>query len=432
MTIKITMPALSPTMEEGKIAKWLVKEGDSVSSGDIICEIETDKAIMEVESVYEGIVEEITVPEGTENVKVNSVILLLSGEDDSDISEPSNISQTQHPSSSPEEILSNPLSRENSAELNQLEISINKEKVFSSPLARRIAKEKNIDIFSIKGSGPYGRVIKRDVENSLPTNHDILNIKAPSSSFGSGLMPDASILKLFEKGSYDLEPHDSMRKTIAARLQQATQTIPHFYVSIDCEIDQLLALRSQINTSISIHNDQSSIKISVNDMVIKALAMSMLKVPSANVSWTETALIKHHHVDVAVAVRIQGGLITPIIRKADQKKIIDISQEMKELGRRAKEKKLKPEEYQGGMTSISNMGMLNIKSFSSIINPPQSTILAVGTGEKRPVVKNNEIKIATVMTVTLSADHRAIDGALAAELLLAFKSYIENPAGILI
>jgi pyruvate dehydrogenase E2 component (dihydrolipoamide acetyltransferase) len=316
-------------------------------------------------------------------------------------------------------------------------------RTFASPLARRLAKEAGVDVTAVAGSGPHGRVVKKDIEAAIsggtakaapsaaPTAQPAAAAAAPAAAPKG--MSEETVLKLFEPGSYELVPHDGMRKTIAKRLQESKQTIPHFYVSVDCELDALLALRTQLNDAAPKSKDGApAYKLSVNDMVIKALALALRDVPDANVSWTDSNMVKHKHADVGVAVSIPGGLITPIIRSAELKTLSAISNEMKDYGKRAKERKLKPEEYQGGTTAVSNMGMMGVKNFAAVVNPPHATILAVGAGEQRVIVRKGEMAIATVMSVTLSTDHRAVDGALGAELLAAFKGYIENPMGMLV
>ncbi|PST20417.1 pyruvate dehydrogenase complex dihydrolipoamide acetyltransferase [Rhizobium sp. JAB6] len=452
MPINITMPALSPTMEEGNLAKWLVKEGDKIKSGDVIAEIETDKATMEVEAVDEGTVAKIVVPAGTEGVKVNALIAVLAadGEDvaaaasgagasaapaakeapkaeaaPAAVPAPASVSA---PAAAPAPVASAPAANDG-------------HRTFASPLARRLAKEAGIDVTAVSGTGPHGRVVKKDIEAAVSGGTaKAASAAAPAAQPAAAAAPaapkgmsDDAVLKLFEQGSYELVPHDGMRKTIAKRLQESKQTIPHFYVSVDCELDALLALRTQLNDSAPKSKDGvPAYKLSVNDMVIKALALALRDVPDANVSWTDSAMVKHKHADVGVAVSIPGGLITPIIRSAEQKTLSTISNEMKDYGKRAKERKLKPEEYQGGTTAVSNMGMMGVKNFAAVVNPPHATILAVGAGEQRVIVKKGEMVIANVMTVTLSTDHRAVDGALGAELLAAFKGYIENPMGMLV
>ncbi len=461
MPINITMPALSPTMEEGKLAKWLKKEGDAIRSGDVIAEIETDKATMEVEAVDEGTLAKILVPAGTEGVKVNAVIAVIAGEgeDAGSVTAPAQQAAPTAqaaPSTGPSDHLlpagekgaqgagvsaSSPQRGEVPAGGEGAKpAAAHGNRIFSSPLARRLAKEAGLDLAAVSGSGPHGRVVKSDIEKAVASGTGkasaapaAASAAAPAASAPapSGMSSD-QVLKLFAEGSYELVPHDGMRKTIAKRLQESKQTIPHFYVSVDCELDALLALRTQINDAAPVKDGKPAYKLSVNDMVIKAMALALRDVPDANVSWTDQAMVKHKHSDVGVAVSIPGGLITPIIRHAEEKSLSAISNEMKDLGKRAKDRKLKPEEYQGGTTAVSNMGMMGVKNFAAVVNPPHATILAVGAGEQRPVVKNGQLAIATVMTVTLSTDHRAVDGALGAELLGAFKTYIENPMGMLV
>ena len=438
MAIDITMPALSPTMEEGNLAKWLVKEGDKVSAGDILAEIETDKATMEVEAVDEGIIAKIVVAGGTEGVKVNDVIAILAeeGEDVAEAAKGGGSSAPKAEAKSETAPVAAPAPA--SAPAPTASAAPTGARVFSSPLARRIAKDAGLDISSVAGSGPHGRVVKRDVEAAIaggakPAAAVASEAKAAPATTAMPTGPSSeAVLKNFEEGSYELVKHDGMRKTIAKRLQESKQTIPHFYVSVDCQLDALLKLRGELNKAAPMRGDKPAYKLSVNDMVIKALALSLRDVPDANVSWTDEAMVKHKHADVGVAVSIPGGLITPIIRAAETKALSTISNEMKDLGARAKEKKLKPIEYQGGTTAVSNMGMMGVSNFSAVVNPPHATILAVGAGEQSPVVKDGALAIATVMTVTLSTDHRCVDGALGAELLGAFKSYLENPMSMLV
>jgi pyruvate dehydrogenase E2 component (dihydrolipoamide acetyltransferase) len=447
MPINITMPALSPTMEEGNLAKWLVKEGDKVKSGDVIAEIETDKATMEVEAVDEGIVAKLVVPAGTEAVKVNALIAILA-EEGEDVAAAASGGGAPAPKAeaapapkaeAAPAAAPAPSAATAPAATSAAPAASTGERVFASPLARRLAKEAGLDLKAVSGSGPKGRVVKSDVEKAVSTGGakaaPAPAAAAPSATPAPALAKgpsDEAVLRNFAEGTYELVPHDGMRKTIAKRLQESKQTIPHFYVSVDCELDALLALRAQLNAAAPEKDGKPAYKLSVNDMVIKALALALRDVPDANVSWTDTNMVKHKHADVGVAVSIPGGLITPIIRKAEEKSLSTISNEMKDLGKRAKDRKLKPEEYQGGTTAVSNMGMMGVKSFSAVVNPPHATILAVGAGEERVVVKNGEMKIANVMTVTLSTDHRCVDGALGAELLGAFKRYIENPMGMLV
>ncbi|MGN6305808.1 MAG: pyruvate dehydrogenase complex dihydrolipoamide acetyltransferase [Mesorhizobium sp.] len=463
MPINITMPALSPTMEEGNLAKWLVKEGDKVSPGDVIAEIETDKATMEVEAVDEGTVAKLVVPAGTEGVKVNALIAILAGEGEDAASAakgggdsapkaeakaeaPKQDAPKAEPAAAPAPapVAASAAPAANGSAKTQGDDSPYPLRTFASPLARRIAKDAGIDVTAISGSGPHGRVVKADVETAIagggakaaPAGQAAPSAAAAAPATAPKAMSDDAVLRLFEQGSYELVPHDNMRKTIAKRLVEAKSTIPHFYLTLDCELDALLALRSQLNaaapTKKTEKGDVPAYKLSVNDMIIKAMAMALMAVPDANASWTDAAMVKHKHADVGVAVSIPGGLITPIIRKADEKSLSAISNEMKDLASRARNRKLKPEEYQGGTTAVSNLGMFGIKDFAAVINPPHATILAVGAGEQRAVVKNGEVKVATVMSVTLSTDHRAVDGALGAELLGAFKTLVENPMAMLV
>ncbi|MGO6736707.1 pyruvate dehydrogenase complex dihydrolipoamide acetyltransferase [Rhizobium ruizarguesonis] len=453
MPINITMPALSPTMEEGNLSKWLVKEGDKVKSGDVIAEIETDKATMEVEAVDEGTVAKLVVAAGTEGVKVNALIAVLAA-DGEDVAAAASGAGSAAPApkadgaaapkaeAAPAPAQSTPAAAPVTTAA-AASVSSDGNRTFSSPLARRLAKEAGIDLSVVAGTGPHGRVVKSDIEAAVagggakaaaaPVSAAAPQAAAPAPAAAApkGASEEA-VLKLFEPGSYELVPHDGMRKTIARRLVESKQTIPHFYVSVDCELDALLALRAQLNDAAPRKDNAPAYKLSVNDMVIKAMALSLRDVPDANVSWTDSNMVKHKHADVGVAVSIPGGLITPIIRKAEEKTLSTISNEMRDLGKRAKDRKLKPEEYQGGTSSVSNMGMMGVKNFAAVVNPPHATILAVGAGEQRVVVKKGEMAIATVMSVTLSTDHRCVDGALGAELLQAFKGYIENPMGMLV
>jgi pyruvate dehydrogenase E2 component (dihydrolipoamide acetyltransferase) len=447
MPTNILMPALSPTMEKGNLAKWLKKEGDTIKSGDVIAEIETDKATMEVEAVDEGILAKILVPAGTADVPVNQLIALIAG-DGEDVGKvaagggaPAAAAQTP---AAPAAAALAPTSANGSAPGGEVPWpkAAGSSRVFASPLAKRIAAQNNIDISKVKGTGPHGRIVEADVKAAItgggaaPVPASAPATKAPTAAFAPAAptgMADETIKKMFAPGSYEEIPHDSMRKVIARRLLESKTTVPHFYLTLDTELDALLALREQINKAAPMAGDKPAYKLSVNDMVIKAMAMALRTVPDANVTWTEGAMLKHSHADVGVAVSIPGGLITPVIKDACHKTLSAISNEMKDLAARAKARKLKPEEYQGGTTAISNLGMFGIKDFCAVINPPHATILAVGAGEKRPVVKaDGSLGVATVMSVTLSTDHRAVDGALGAELLQAFKRYIENPMGMLV
>ena len=449
MPINILMPALSPTMEKGNLAKWLKREGEAVKPGDVIAEIETDKATMEVEAVDEGVLARIMVPEGTADVPVNQLIAVLAGEGE-DVTQvaaaggagvtppaqkpaapsakpaappaPDEGLQRPQPSASPgpeaagSAVATGEGPRPNGHGTNR---------IFSSPLARRLAKEGGIDLSRVQGSGPHGRVIARDIEAARSGGAMKAAVATPPPIEAPS---DDRIRALFAPGSYEVVPHDNMRRIIARRLTESKQTIPHFYLTLDCTLDTLLAAREDINASAPKDKDgKPAYKLSVNDFVIKALALALQKVPDANVTWTDGAMLKHKHSDVGVAVAINGGLITPVVRNAEAKSLSAISSEMKDLAARARQRRLKPEEYQGGSTAVSNLGMYGIKDFAAVINPPHATILAVGTAEQRAVVRDRAVTVATQMTVTLSTDHRAVDGALGAELMAAFKKLIENP-----
>ncbi|MFC0219612.1 pyruvate dehydrogenase complex dihydrolipoamide acetyltransferase [Pseudochelatococcus lubricantis] len=449
MSVKILMPALSPTMEKGNLAKWLKKEGDAIKSGDVIAEIETDKATMEVEAVDEGVLAKIVVPEGTADVPVNDVIALIAeeGEDVAAVAAAGAGQAAPAPAPAPASPAvpapaSAPAAAAPVAPAPAAAAAAHGERIFSSPLARRLAKEAGVDLAAVTGTGPHGRIVERDVQAAIAggaTRAAPQAAAAPAPAPAPQAAPkpapagDEAVKKLFAPGSYEEVPHDNMRKTIARRLVESKQTVPHFYLTIDTELDALLALREQVNAAAPKDKDgKPAYKVSVNDFVIKALALALRQVPDANVSWTDSAILRHKVVDVGVAVAIPGGLITPVVRNADIKSISTISNEMKDFAARARNRKLKPEEYQGGSSAVSNLGMFGIKNFSAIINPPHATILAVGAGEKRVVVKDGAPAVATVMTVTLSTDHRAVDGALGAELLAAFRPLIENPLGLLV
>jgi pyruvate dehydrogenase E2 component (dihydrolipoamide acetyltransferase) len=436
MPINILMPALSPTMEKGNLSRWLKKEGDKIKSGDILAEIETDKATMEVEAVDEGVLARIIVPDGATDVAVNDVIGVIAGEGEdasaATLTAPAPAAPVSPATPAPAAPApaAPPHAAGNGAAVN----GHAGPRIFASPLARRIAKTEGLDLAAIAGTGPHGRVIERDVKVALaqPRPH-VAKAPSPAAPPFSAPASDDVIRKFFEPGSFDEAPHDLMRKAIARRLVEASQTIPHFYLSVDCNLDALLALREDVNASAARDKDgKPAYKISVNDFIIKALALALMRVPDANVTWMEAAMLRHKHADVGVAVSIPGGLITPIIRSADVKSISAISNEMKDLAARARARKLKPVEYEGGSSSVSNLGMMGVRNFSAIINPPQASILAVGAGEQRVVVKDGAPSVATLMSVTLSTDHRAIDGALGAELLGAFKSLIERPVAMLV
>src|SRR4051794_39766707 len=452
MPINILMPALSPTMEKGNLAKWLKKEGDKVKSGDVIAEIETDKATMEVEAVDEGTIAKILVPEGTQDVPVNDVIAVLAG-DGEDVKSAGAGAASAPPKAAapPAEAKPAPAPAPTQAAASAAKAPAaaasaalpttaaapqanGHARTFSSPLARRLAKEAGIELARINGSGPHGRVIARDVEEAKSGK----GLKAPAAAPSAGpsiapSMSDKQILALFEPGSYEIVPHDGMRRTIAQRLTASVQTIPHFYLTMDCDIGKLLAAREEINASAPRDKEKKPLyKLSVNDFVIKAMAIALQRIPNCNVSWTGSGMLKHRHSDIGVAVAMPGGLITPIIRKAETKSLSTISAEMKDFAARARARKLKPDEYQGGTTAVSNLGMYGIKHFTAVINPPHATILAVGVSEQRPVVRDGRIEAAHIMSVTLSCDHRAVDGALGAELIGAFKTLIENPVMMMV
>ena len=444
MPINILMPALSPTMEKGNLSKWLKREGDKVKPGDVIAEIETDKATMEVEAVDEGTLAKIMVAEGTSDVPVNQVIAVLAGEgEDAKAAAAGAAQKTPQASPAPKAAeapkpAAAPATAkpEAKAPAPQQQAPVQAKtngsgRMFVSPLARRLAKEAGIDVGRIEGSGPHGRVIARDVE-AAKSGKGLKAAGAPTSAAAAPTvapsMSDQQVRALFEEGSYEVVPHDGMRRTIAQRLTQSTQTIPHFYLTMDCNIGKLLSAREEINAAAPKDKEgKPAYKLSVNDFVIKALALALQRIPDANVSWTEIGMLKHKHSDVGVAVAMPGGLITPIIRKAETKSLSIISNEMKDFAARARARKLKPAEYQGGTTAVSNLGMYGIKDFTAVINPPHATILAVGAGEERAIVKNGKIEAAHIMSVTMSCDHRAVDGALGAELIGAFKVLIENP-----
>ncbi len=440
MPISITMPALSPTMTDGTLAKWLKSEGDNVEPGDVIAEIETDKATMEVEAVDEGILGKILVNEGTENVPVNDVIavLLEDGEDKSAIDgflsnggapsapKPAETkAETKTEASTPEE----PKQQAQTAQTAQP----SGDRIFASPLAKRVATEKGVDLSAVKGSGPHGRIIKADVENAKPgaTNQvKPQNAAASAPQRGAQPMtsgPDAKTLADAYGMEYEEIPNNNIKKVVARRLLESKQTVPHFYLTVECQLDNLLKARQQINDKAD-----GKFKVSVNDIIIKASAMALQAYPAANVSWTDAAVLQYKHSDISVAVATPNGLITPIIKKAEEKGLRQISEEMKDLASRARDGKLKPEEFQGGTFSISNLGMFGVSEFAAIVNPPQSCILAVGGGEQKPVVVDGAVQIRTIMKVTLSTDHRSVDGAVGAEFLQYFKKYIEDPISMLV
>ncbi|MEM9223904.1 MAG: pyruvate dehydrogenase complex dihydrolipoamide acetyltransferase [Pseudomonadota bacterium] len=463
MPTPILMPALSPTMEVGTLAKWLVKEGDSVQSGDVIAEIETDKATMEVEAVDEGTMGKIVIGEGTADVPVNETIALLlaEGEDPSALEGAAVPPQASAPApvAAPETGGGGSMAGAETAAAAPTaatatapaKLNGSGGRILASPLAKRLAETEGLDLALIPGSGPHGRIVKRDIEVAKvagtaklgatagpvsPPGAAPAAAAAPSPAAGpapSGGMSDDQIRALYADGSYEELPHDGMRKTIARRLTESKQTIPHFYLTVDVELDALLKLRAELNGAAPTDGDgKPAYKLSVNDFVIKAMALALKEVPMANATFTSTSRLVHQDVDVGVAVAIPDGLITPVVRKADSKTLSVISNEMKDLARRARDKKLQPSEYQGGSTAVSNLGMFGIREFAAVINPPHGSILAVGEGSQRAVVKNGALAVGTVMTVTLSVDHRVVDGALGAQVLKAFKGLVEAPMRLLI
>ncbi len=419
MPINITMPALSPTMTEGNLAKWHKAEGDKIEAGDVIAEIETDKATMEVEAVDEGVLGKIIVAEGTENVPVNDVIAVLLEEGESASDAVAQQPAKAPPSTKPEASKAAPTPQK-PAPVPQAPSG---NRVFVSPLARRLAAEKSIDLSTVKGSGSHGRIVKADI-GSAPSRGAT---PAPASSPTVAPAIDTKAMADALGMTYTEIPNNNIKKITAQRLVESKQTVPHFYLTIDCEIDNLLETRKEVNDKAG-----GKYKLSVNDFIIKACAMALKAYPAANVSWSDQAILQYESADISVAVSTPNGLITPIVRKADDKGMREISDEVKDLATRAREGKLKPEEFQGGTFTVSNLGMFGIKEFAAIINPPQACILAVGAGEQRPVVDNGEIKIKTVMSCTLSTDHRAVDGAVGAEFLQILKEYIENPVNMLV
>ena len=437
MPIEILMPALSPTMEEGTLAKWLVKEGDTVSSGDIIAEIETDKATMEFEAVDEGTIGKIIVPEGSEGVKVNALIavLLEDGEEASDAvlsSAPADDAGDTAAATAVSAEPATPTAEPSTAPAPAAPAASDGTRIFASPLARRIAADKGLDLSALKGSGPHGRIVKADVlaagdAPAKPAPAAGPTVSAATPAPAPSVSADA-IAKIYADREFTEIPLDGMRKTIAARLTEAKQTIPHFYLRRDIKIDNLLSFRGQLNKQL----EARGVKLSVNDFIIKACALALQTVPAANAVWAGDRVLQLTPSDVAVAVAIEGGLFTPVLKDAEQKSLSSLSAEMKDLATRARSKKLAPHEYQGGSFAISNLGMFGIDNFDAVINPPHGAILAVGAGVKKPVIdEDGQVSVATVMSVTLSVDHRVIDGALGAELLQAIVDNLENPMGML-
>jgi pyruvate dehydrogenase E2 component (dihydrolipoamide acetyltransferase) len=436
MPINVLMPALSPTMTEGKLARWLKKEGDAVRSGQVLCEIETDKATMEVEAVDEGTLGRILVPAGAEGVKVNTPIAVILGEGESSAAPAPAAAPAAVAPASPSPAAAPAAPASAAAPAGAAEGG----RIFVSPLARRMAEQAGLDLAAIRGSGPGGRIVKADIDAALAAGGTARKpaaaapaVAAPVATAPAAAPAPASVAAaaLAAIGPHKLVPLSTMRRVIARRLTESKQQVPHFYLTVDCEIDKLLAGRAALNAK-SPDKGPGAFKLSVNDFVIKAVAVALRQVPAANASYSDDGLLMWDNVDVSVAVAIPGGLITPIVRNADAKGLAQISNEMKDLAGRAKDGKLKPEEFQGGTFSISNLGMFGIKEFGAVINPPQGAILAIGAGEQRPVVRNGALAIATVMSCTLSVDHRVIDGAVAAEFLAAFKRIVEDPLAMLL
>ena len=436
MTTPITMPALSPTMEEGTLTKWLVKEGDSVGPGDVIAEIETDKATMEVEAVDPGVITKLLVQEGTEGVKVNAPIAELQGEDDDAPASPGKSNKgkqsDQAPAAKPDKASSTNDDSGSSKTPTATPAAKSPppprgsgERIKASPLARRIANQQGVDLKVLTGSGPHGRIVRADVEKAAKSG----GAKAPASGAGITSLIEPATLddRVYPPDSYELTPLDGVRKVTARRLTQSFMQIPHFPLTIDLEIDRLLSARKAMNES-----TEGRIKVSVNDMLIKACALALMEEPDANASFTDNGIARHRGAHVSVAVAIEGGLITPVVRDAHKKGLAQIAAEMKDLASRAREKKLKPQEYMGGTFSISNLGMFGIKTFASIINPPEGMILSVGAGAQRPVARDGELAVATVMTVTLTCDHRVVDGATGARWLEHFRQFVETPEAMLL
>ena len=420
MPINIQMPALSPTMEEGTLAKWLVKEGDTVESGDVMAEIETDKATMEFEAVDEGIIGKILVPEGSSGVKVNEIIAILldDGEDVSNI-------EVQKPENK-QDIIETINTEENkpSIKLENSNKSLNKERVFATPLARRIAKSNNLELTNIKGTGPYGRIVKADVESN-----NISYLEKPATLSMTSSTTTETIKDIYKDRHFEEIALDGMRTVIANRLTEAKQTIPHFYLRRSVSLDKLLMIRAEMNDGLA----DKGIKISVNDFIIKASSLALQDIPQANVVWAHDRILQMKSSDVAVAVSVEGGLYTPVLFDSENKSISSLSSEIKVLASKARDKKLSPREYQGGSFAISNLGMMGVENFDAVINPPHGSILAVGAGTKKPIVmEDGSISVATIMSMTLSVDHRAIDGALGAEFLARIAHYLENPLNMLV
>jgi pyruvate dehydrogenase E2 component (dihydrolipoamide acetyltransferase) len=433
MSIEILMPALSPTMEEGTLTKWFIKEGDTVSSGDLLAEIETDKATMEFEAVDEGVIAKILVPEGSEGIKVKTVIAILL--EDGESTDDMNLTDARKtpPAQQESKILLTKESDPKKVVTTDNSVNKSEQRIFASPLARRIAAHKGLDLNTIKGTAPRGRIIKSDVEKAITTinNPPLYDANAdavPETVLPPSKLSDDNVTKIYEKREYEIIKLDGMRKTIAARLTEAKQTVPHFYLRRDVMLDEILDLKGKLNRQLA----DSGVKISVNDFIIKACALALQQVPDANAVWAGDKILKLKSSDVAVAVAIEGGLFTPVLQDADKKSLSTLSSQMKDLAARARNRKLAPHEYQGGSFAISNLGMFGIDSFDAVINPPHGAILAIGAGTKRPIVRDDgTLGVATVMSVTLSVDHRTIDGTLGSKLLTAIVDNLENPIAML-
>ena len=422
MPVSIILPELTPSMETAVVAAWLKRVGDPVRKGEALAEIESDKATIELESPAEGVLAKIFVPAGAANVRVSATLALLAvdGEDVSAVSEP------MAPGIATPVVDPSPAAPAAAQPRDA-------KRILASPLARRVAWNTGTDLSGLRGSGPGGRIVLRDIEGAASASKAVTETAATNKPKASTPADDADVTRLFAKGSYSQIPHDNMRRVVAARLTASKQTVPHFYLTVDCAMDRLVALRTECNAAAPVDSDgAATYKLSINDFVIKALAHALRRVPDANVTWAPDALLKHAHCDIGVAVALQGGLITPVIRNAQSKSLSTISVEMKALAARARARKLTPSEYQGGTAAISNLGMYGIRSFSAIVNPPQASILAVGASEKRPLVRHGELVVGELMTVTLSTDHRAVDGAVGAALIDAFRTAIETPMVLLI
>lgn len=427
MPVEVILPKVDMDMATGRISKWFFGNDASVKKGDVLFEIETDKAAMEIDAPASGILRNITGQEGVD-IPVGAPVAWIYEEGEADTGVP--VSGSAGVAAAPSTVVSETAVPSQSA-APMVAKSTAGEKVRATPLARRLASEAGVDLSAVDGSGPHGRIVRSDILGHRANSENQALARGAANVVSATPVisqpPDEQVRKLFPEGSYEVLAHTNMRRTIARRLVEAKSTVPHFYLTLDCNIDALLALRAELNSAAPVVDGKPEFKLSVNDMVIKAYAMALRKVPDANVSWTDEGLLKHRHADIGVAVSVPGGLITPIVRSAEIKTLSAISAEMKDLGARAKAGKLKAEEYQGGTGAVSNLGMFGIREFAAIVNPPHATILAVGSGERRPIMVGDEVKGATMMTVTLSTDHRAVDGTLGADLLGTFRTYIERP-----